>query len=307
MSVTAVYPNLASAPQIGELDERAQRRYSNTWFVETDDVLDGPQVVGDAPGLPRLFSVYRFGNDLDLGSTCKRLRPRRVPGEQMKWEVEVEYDSTLHTTAEGARDPLARPPKVRWTTTPYQAIAWHDFFGNAITTRSGEEFDPPAMKDDDRFALSITRNEYAFAVGIAFSYRDTVASDSFFGFQPFEPKMVSVESDLIAENNITYWQTTYQIHFREIITGGANFIDPAGSPLSWMKPWNLNLVNRGYYHIQGGKKLRIKDDSGVKDVATPWPLGANGERLAGNTPRTNQFLISYQVHPEKPFAALGLP
>lgn len=305
MAVTAIYPNLATAPNVGELDERSQRRYSVTWFVETDDILDGPQIVGDAPGLPRLFSVYKFGNDVDVGSTCKRIRPRRLAGEQKKWEVEFEYDSTLHTEAEGNRDPLLRPPKVKYRTMPYQAVASHDVFGKAIENRAHEEYNEAIMKDDSRFALIVTRNEFAFQVALAFTYRDAVANDTFFGFAPFEPKMMSIESDLVPDNASTHWETTYVIHFKERITSGAKFIDTDGKDLTFLKPWNKNYAHRSFYQKAGGRK-RINDDDG-KPTVVPWPIGKNGERLPGDTPRDQQFVISHQVYQEKPFAALGLP
>lgn len=310
MAVIDVRQVLHSASREGELDEHAQRRYMETWYVETDDPLDGPQVVGDAPGVPRLFAYYVNGNDRDLGSRLKRIRPRRMAGETMKWEVELEYDSMLHREGEGERDPMLRPPTVRWATSAYQAVATHDIFGKPLLNSAKDEFDPPAMKDDSRLSLTITRNESNFVVALGFSYIDCVNSDPFFVGAPGEAKMISVESDLISENAITFWKTTYQIHFRRTITSpGATILNPqTGNVVTNIKPWNITVLDVGFNEVAaGGAKNRILMTDKTRCVQ-PIRLDGSGTHLSPfDAPHSASWYLSYQVYAEKPFAALGLP
>ena len=73
----------------GQVTIGAKVNFTVVYQVETDDRLDGPQIVaaGDVAGvaIPRIGTHYSFGNDVDRGALCKSIQPRSVGGKM--WEV----------------------------------------------------------------------------------------------------------------------------------------------------------------------------------------------------------------------------
>ena len=309
MGVTKVWQNLTSQSNHGELDEHADRTYLVTWGVKTDDPKDGVQVVGDAPGLPRLRQTYVFGNDRDIGSVVQRISPKRHSDDPTFWTVEIEYRSRVEIDAQREeRDPIARPPEKEWSTDPYQMATSYDRFGNLIANTAHEVFDPPVMKDDDRLTLRYMRNEQAVDIPFIFSYRGCVNSDTFQGFRPGECKLSRIQSRRQVENAIEFWETSYEFHFRNTITTPqAQFYKPAGAGwqlLTEVPPWNLNLQNVSFHEkvfVPGGAEWRP-----IPGAKQPVRLWINGTRMPVDTPRDETVYLSFEIYEMKPFAPLGI-
>lgn len=305
MAVIKVYPNLTTEANHGELDEHAERTYVVTWMVETDDPRDGVQVVGDAPGLPRLRAVYVFGNDVDLGSICKRITPRRIPGNQTLWTVEVEYASRNEIDLfREDRDPLMRPIEKEWTSESYQDVMKHDIFGGLIGNTNNEEFDPPVMGDRSRLVLTVRRNEAAANIPFIFSFLDCVNTDAFQGFAPGEARLTRLSTRRQVENAQEFWETFYEFHFQRMLdVPGVWESSPDRRqwlPIHKFPPWNKTIMNAGFHErlVAGGPVTRILD------VAQPVKLTIDGLRAPINE---DARWVSFKVYTHRDFAPLGIP
>src|SRR5262245_39965763 len=96
--------------------DRREREYTRQFTVYTNSRLDGPKVVGSAAGIPRLWTPYASGNDLDLGSWCRAVEPQKTDNPLI-WKVVCKYSSRLERPdlAQVGR-PEMRPPKISWHT-----------------------------------------------------------------------------------------------------------------------------------------------------------------------------------------------
>lgn len=309
MAVLKVLPNLTSAPQDGKKDELAEREYRVTYLVQTDDPLDGPEVVLRAPGLPIIGATYSFANDIDLGALVRSLNARRLPDERLLWEVEVTYSSRNQGDDIVEQNPLDRPAKKRWSTEPYQRIIHHDRFGSPIFNSAHDTFDPPIMIDDMRLTLIYTRNEATNDIPFIFSFANAVNSDVFYGFQPGEVKLTHIESEEEKENNVIFWVTTYEFHFRRTITNPqAQIYKPNGN--SWQQipsipPWSTTPLNVGFHELKSGKLVRITDTSG-KPTPVPLRLNIDGTRMSASATPSQSVFLSFECYDVKPFTALGI-
>jgi hypothetical protein len=260
--------------------------------------------------VPKLYSGYGWGNDFDLGCTLREKNATRIPGEPLIWEIRLSYSSALETEPEGEISPLARPPKKRWSTQPYQRIATHDFYGNSITNTAHDTFDPPAMADDSRLVMTYTKNYTEADMIFAFGFRDCVNSDMFQGFTPGEAKLTNIESERFVERAIEYWATTYEFHFRnEIENPRAKIYRPSGEgweQIDVIPPWNMTLLNVGFHEIGAANDCKRILDETKRPTAQPVRLKLDGKKMDCDAPRTDTVYVSYEIYRKRPYSPLGI-
>jgi hypothetical protein len=93
MSVTSValYRNGTSGGRTND----GKVKYSATYLVETDTVLDQTAVICDyfknAGNLPYLNKPYSYANDSDPSAICNSISPQRQPNSHTTWIVTFEY------------------------------------------------------------------------------------------------------------------------------------------------------------------------------------------------------------------------
>lgn len=313
MSVLVVTPGSATSIWQGELDERGQRRYVVSHVVVTDDAKDGVQVVGDAPGVPTLYAPYQYGNDVDLGSTLKAIRPRRMDGTQTAWQVDLEYDSTLGHPDTGQRDPTMRRRKKQWSATSYEVPLEVDLFGNPIINTANDEFDPPPMRVRRGLRLVYTKNVATESeVGFHYSFIDCVNEDTFQGFVPRTACMVDFAADEQFDNNQLYWEMTMVFEFRTMIPNPITKIHEVDAngvvnlqPGPYF-PWNKTILNNGLHRLGADGKLHACFDDDKGKARQPVRLELNGSQMPSNRPRSDAIFLSWQVSEQKSFAALGV-
>lgn len=71
------------------------------FLVETTSAEDGPIVVANAIGIPRLFQIYQFGDELHPYCRCRSIEPERMGTSSKLWEVTCRYETP--DRKEGAR------------------------------------------------------------------------------------------------------------------------------------------------------------------------------------------------------------
>ena len=135
------------------------------------------------------------------------------------------------------------------------------------------------------------RNEASYDLDRAWTYQDSINSDNWFGLLPGQAKLCNIAAKRHYENDVFYWETTYEFHVRPLLSNFA-------------PGWTLSLLDQGFEYINAnGARQLILDDKG-RPVTKAWPLDGNGGKLAvGGSPVYKQWTIYNQL----PFADLGLP
>ena len=143
----------------GERDEYGYRSYTITFRVVTNNVLDGPAVVMQTPGLPRPGSWYFLGNDIDI-YVWTRLNLKVTPTLKSEpntwWEVEVQVSNKppdrkeAHNACTGQeiQDPLLTPQKVSGSMVKRTEESVYDRFGNRISNSAQEQLHGPNVQFD---------------------------------------------------------------------------------------------------------------------------------------------------------------
>lgn len=289
----------------GEDNQKGEFTFSRTFFVKTDSVNDGPQVVLSSPLLPAQNEPYQVGYDNDPTAIVNRRSARLVRGHNRYWEVNVFYSSAAETQQGGETNPFDRPPVLNWGFERYQKAIDKDLDDQAIINSAAEPYDPPVEVDDSRPTLTITRAEASFNYTKAIEYQDSVNLDSFYGFEPGQAKIAGITGrGPIKEGDVTYWDVTYEIQFRR-------------------EGWQLIILDAGfrYYDSSDSDKLKIfKDDQG-NPLNQPGLLNGLGDKLYGSKTTIKQQVGVYwepvevatppqynrfRVYKEKAFGALGL-
>lgn len=278
----------------GSIDQQGQRSYTREYRVITDDWTDGPKVVRQATGIPRVGDPYApSGTETDTAAVVTSVTPRQNPEHPTVWLVRVEYRTRQIDPLQANEDPLDRPAQIEWSFVPYRKVVWEDIDNNAIDSSAGEPFDPPVEIDDSRPVLRITRNESGFDPARAVEYQDAVNDAAFFGGAVGQVKVASISASNQFEAGIEFWRVSYEFHFRR-------------------EGWALKVLDRGFLRLTAGARtlatLPAHDASGGKildqPVSAPILLDGAGAPLAvGGTPQYRTF----NVYKSKDFSVLGLP
>jgi hypothetical protein len=279
------------------------REYRRTFRITTNNMQDGPFVVGNnnISGLPGLFTPYSdTEGNVDLGALCQKYTPRNSD-DPFTWFIDVDYSSSLtryeapvsrevsgrtgkaEQAAAGAENlnPLLQPPVIQFSQARYQREieTWQSqvVYGNTtiaagtpITNSANDPFDPPAIADYTRLVATYERNEARCPFAAMTIYQDVTNADNFWGAPPFCCK-VNVNAQSAFTQGFFYWRVTYTLEFR-FDQGAGGFI---GTTIGWLK----QAIDKGTRQLVNGAQTVIVDPNG-QIVTTPVPLDGTGKALA---------------------------
>ncbi len=309
MSIVAVTER-PDSPQ-GDFDLN-KHSLTRKFLVQSNDVNDGPLTVGSAAGIPKLFSLYRFGNENHLYARLRHIDCERIQPGSLYWEVTCKYETPadeeggnkaggVEREKEGQNDqPLLMLPEIETSFETYQEVVWYVY--NATTkalepckASNGQVFDPPPTRDRSRLNLTITRNEDISTpvLATAVAYQDAVNSDYWWGLAPGTWKVQAItvhrETKQLSNGSIfPYLRVSYKFQARQT--------------------WDTQLLDAGTYYKNdlGGappvvQKIRFLTTDGHP---TTGPLDGHGNKLAeGATP----VFLTFRFYPRLPFGNLLLP
>ncbi len=202
--------------------------------------------------------------------------------DDSSWVVSVEY--APYDPTQFPENPLNHPVKISWGENRFEQTCFEDRNGDPVVNSAGDYFDPPISIDDSRPTLRIVRNERSYSPTYALSWKDTINTDTFYGFPPGTVKMSTPLGDL--EYNPVcgfYYVITYQFE-----------INPDG--------WKKQILDQGMRQIDSGVKQKILDDKG-EEINSPALLDGAGTRLpTGGTP----VALTFEVYAEADYSLLGL-
>jgi hypothetical protein len=267
--------NLGEDPAGREADNnKGIRTYSRQWKLETSLKTDDEYAVGSASGLPLIGSAHPS----DAGAFCQSLSVR-CTNPWKGWTVTASYSSEYELNT----NPTLDPAVINWGSEQFQRVAFEDTSGHAILNSFGDYFDPPAMIDDSRETVTITKNLAAVPSWLL-EYKDAVNNDSFsidgFSIGIGKAKMQSVTvAAKEKRNGTTFYPVTFTIHLQ-------------------FNGWLLELLDAGMRYESGTA-------IGIFDNGQPGLLDGSGGRLANPSPSTAVFR-SFTVYRTKAFSGLPL-
>jgi hypothetical protein len=267
-------------------DEDQGSRYQRVFLARTDNPWDGARTVLNHPLIPRRYSYYSSGSELDLAAICKRVRAIPYDSARTFWKVIAEYDTHLDP-AQQEPNPLNRPPEIKYFTIQYTIPAIEDKDGNPIQNSAHERFDPPAERQVSHLAFTAARA--VLDPGSRLEVVDTVNSTPWWGAAARRWRCNHVEAELQYERidddtTIAYWWTvlTFERH---------------------RKNWDLSILDQGFSEVVQGERIKIRDDHD-DPVSEAVNLDGAGRVLPADAPAV---FLSFRVYDELDFNALGLP
>lgn len=183
--------------------------YRSFVVVVDDPPNDTALEVLRAPCLPYRDEVHPEFSVL----FADEIRPRQRSGTLTVWDVDVTYKARETPVFDSPfDDPVERTWGYIRTQEPYE----RDVNGVPILNAAGEPFDPPPERDVTRPTLVCVRKEPAFSIAAFIPFYDSVNNLHFFGAAPGQAKFMGVSGrGPLVKSGFTYWEVTYEFHFRE--------------------------------------------------------------------------------------------
>jgi hypothetical protein len=315
MAVTSVQ-EMPDSPK-GEF-ELGKYKLTRTFVVQTSDVQDGPIIVKNGFGVPRLFQTYSTPNESHPVVRCRNVECERLGNRSVYWKVTCTYESPEFKDGvagsgggaggglggglekEGQQaNPLLIIPELSTSWEQTDEVIYKIYnatTGNVEPCKNsfGEVFDPPPVKKRGRFLLTIVRNEDigSQVIQAATAYEYAVNSDKFWGQPPgtalctgitFTLQRYQVPDTII---QIPYLRVTYTFAFRDT--------------------WHLQVLDHGHQYKDVSLSGATRNVQFVTDKGFPSTglLDGTGKKLPdGGVP----VFLNFRVYPRKPFKKLNLP
>ena len=297
-----------------ERDASNARQYRRTFQVITNDLRDGPAVVGNTSvtGIPGLYTSFvdAYGN-IDRGAVVHSFKPKRRSDDPLIWDVEVLYASRVFNRSpyrqgasgrsgkaeqgdKGQQDtnPLNAPVVIQVDGQKYEKPQATDLDGWSFVNFAGQAF-AQSVIDDTRILITMDKNKATIDQGQIGTYKDVLNADFFWGCEPLTLK-IHIRAQSAFEEKLKYWKYSYYMEYRQPIPLGAFgaspngksiFYQPSGSTI-WPQPGDPNgpsvLVLPGGKALSGWADIRVNQGTWFYDAtgAQRKPSDGTGAPLA---------------------------
>jgi len=259
------------------------RSYTREFLVKTNSRSDGPYTAGSAAGLPLIGSTHPE----DFAAWCRSIDVSPAAGGSAQaWLVTFNYSSEWEMN----ENPLFEPAKISWSFEQFQRPAIIDLNGYAVLNSAGDPFDPPAMRDNSRPIVSVTKNLATVPTWLL-NYQDTVNSLPFtldgLLIATGKAKMNSISvSQAQSVNGVAFRTVQMDIHLQR-------------------DGWVMKLLDAGYRIKDGTTRITITCDGDGTEPSSPVPLDGSGDVLA-NPSTSNAVFGSFSVYYTADFNDLPL-
>jgi len=277
-------------------DKDGHRFYNIDWLVRTTDVLDGPNIVFGASGLPLIGSTWAFGNDSDLFAYCWpdwKVKPL-VRGERDNhWVVSQTFTTKpLERCQDTSVDnPLTEPDRLSGSFVKYTQEMDKDKDGKAIKTSSHEVVRGSVVEfDANRPQVIIEKNILILPLGTIADMVDTVNDNNMWGLTKRMVKLSDVSWSRKLYGSCTfYFVVSYTFDVdkktfdRKFLDEGTKVLQPGGTATN---PTHFDL-----YKDSNGQNTKVL-------------LNGSGAAL---TDANSPVFKDVKYYPEKNFFQLGIP
>jgi hypothetical protein len=232
-----------------------ERTRQRTFQLQTDDPEDdGLDLFMDSATVE-----LRDPHPLDSGLLCVSISADEDQGSDFLWQIVCEYSSDQEQEGKQAENPLDRPTDESWDAAEYEEAYEVDIAGNAVTSSSGEPFDPPLKRDAARSILRIQRNEATFDTALTTQYRNVTNEGVWRGFAGGTCLMKPIKAQSAYENGVAFFRVSYEIH-----------INPDG--------WTQHPIDRAFSYLDdAGERQPFRDPQGTPLQAPTLLNGAGGK------------------------------
>jgi hypothetical protein len=255
--------------------------YTRVFRAVTDTVTDEAATIMSDPQCPKK-GIARY--PWNTYAYCDEVSPVQDDRSKNIWIVTVRYT----TKREYASNPLSDPAEIEWASAQFQRVASKDKDGNAIVNSAGDPYDPPPMRDDSRWVVTVRKNLAAVPSWLL-TFQDAVNSSGF----TLDGLAVGTRLAKMQGIRIGKWQHRNSQPYR-VLTMVIHLAKDN---------WDLKVQDVGFRRKDGADRVPILKN-GIKPTA-PVPLNGSGDVLADPTPATVKFNI-YEVYDEQNFNNLPL-
>ncbi len=271
------------------------------WDAHTDSHNDGPMIVKQWEGFPRIGDQYTFrsGNHLEASDYvfCNEIEAKCVSKSPhgTVWRVVATYGPPDYRSNTSPANQNGPEPSVEDKFTLSSAIEYiqevftADKDGKPVRNSANDPFSevPTIQRAIDTY--TITRIEYRNPFAKKRGYKDVVNADTWCGFPP---RTLLLQ---IGVNWTGQFTVTYTMRYK-----------PEG--------WNLDILDAGYYEKEeassGGEgtgnppreRIKVGEDSEPAEV--PQRLDGQGKVLAEDQ---DDVFISFRQYESRYFSLLNLP
>lgn len=287
MTVLGIHP---IAPHEGESEGPDNSSETRRWRIDVSSKSDTVSTIIASGVLPTKYDPLPD----NIFLTLRRLSLRHHDSSPYSWIATGFYSSVPISQREQDKqsnpNPLNRPATRRWSTTQYRVAVEKDTAGEAVVNSAGDYYDPPPEKDSSRWHVNITKNVSSVPPYII-DYQDAINDEEIeIGGLTIPAKVAKIQaieiSDLMTENNVTFYQFSYTIEFNK-------------------DTWVLSLLQQGLRQKKSGDatvRIPCEDDNG-DPVTSPVLLDADGYQLA-DPAVSNGVYVDHDVYEEKDFSVL---
>jgi len=285
MSVVNVKENWSGDD--GQVEENASRR-TKVYTVLTDSAADDVAVVLAADGLPVWNAPWPGDGQFGVRGRVGRRVSTKL------WEVTISYVRQTwgglgSSGGDPAADPLDQPPQISWRSNASNEAIDEDVEGNAIINSAGEPFESPVTEEFHDSVLVIRENIAAYDESVHRLYRGALNANEYRGAPPGVAKIASIQGERVFSGELTYWQRTTEVHFRE--TG-----------------WDHRLLDQGFREDAGTDSdnkpvyRQIVDQKG-QPLSSPVLLDGSGNKLAAGA---DPHWLTFVTKRRRSFSVIGL-
>jgi hypothetical protein len=251
------------------------RTYQAQFRLSTSEQTERAYHVGSHPYLPVIGSEHP--DDPDAYCVDISVDPT---GPWKIWTVTANYTTEREVTL----NPLSEPAVIVWGSEQFQKPSVIDKDGHLIVNSAGDPFDPPAMMDDARVSVTVTKNVSSIPSWIL-SYHNTVNSDSF----TIDGVSVAAGKAKIQAVSCGERQSRAGVSFR-VVSFSMTFR---------YEGWKLEPLDAGMRKISGSTRVAIAN------ADAPVPLDGTGQPIPEPT-YLNAVYGTFSVYRTTTFASLPL-
>ena len=258
-------------------------------FVAESSASERSWAVAQASGVPSLGDAHPEDGvalcvDIDV-------KPNGAPNV---WAISCKYTNDLPDDTIDDDDPTSIRTKSSWSFEDISRFVGQDRDENPILNTAGDRYEEPIEVVDSFPTLTITKNRGSFNASTAFSYNNSVNSDTYRGAEPGTLR-VRITATEEWTNDAPYWATSYVFRY---------------NPLGWQP----KILEAGLYQLNAaGDRIpctvRGQSASDSEPVEHPVPLDIAGLQIdpttLTNTP-SPVIYTTWNVIPELPYLSLGV-
>jgi hypothetical protein len=317
-------------------DEDGHRNYQVFHDVETDNALDGPQIISGAAGLPQIGDQWAFGNDMDVWAFCwPNAKIRSVGGgpreATKRWRVEQLFTTRPFSRCQDTaiEDPLLEPQGIGGTFVKYTEEAQRDRFGALILSSSHEMLRGPQVEfDANRPTVRISQNVAVLGLAVFTPMVDDVNDRELWGLSARTVKLSNVSWDRkfhglcdVYFTRILDFDINFKTFDRDLLDEGTkvlsgHWIEPTGTGSCGADSWQLvDICGSAPDKDNPQHFIRFKDRNGenIRAILDGNGLPANTTIRTGTGPGTGTSTtddagdIHVEKYEESNFFLLGIP